>query len=235
MLSTLTLSRSESFPARRFSLKRFTYVAREDRGAAPVPQDCGHLVLELGEVLGAGRTGVVYAVNVIEAQSDVGRLNAGQELCVKIARPNRCRTLAREAWVYEQLEKTHCAGSVALWCFGFFSAELSSDELEDGASSDAFPLWKSIDFDRLPCGTDLGDSQSDDPLNDEVHADPEVATSPAGSRERSPWVDWKPDAEKSLLTVLVMARGGEKYSEYEDVALENRYVAHLPSLYSSSF
>ncbi|TFY60863.1 hypothetical protein EVJ58_g4879 [Rhodofomes roseus] len=42
------------------------------------------------------------------------------------------------------------------------------------------------------------------------------ADSPPGARELSPWVDWRPNPDAPLLSILVMARGGHKFSVVKD-------------------
>ncbi|KAH9930941.1 uncharacterized protein B0H18DRAFT_119547, partial [Fomitopsis serialis] len=177
----------------------------------------GHLTIELGERIGGGRSAVVYAATVVTATpredgapwtKDPFKL----ELCVKVARPNRCRSLAREGWMYEQLTENALQGVITPRCYGFFTAELARERAQ-------FPLWSSDDFDldRTP-----GDRKSDDPtcddplLDDDEEDDADDANSTPGGRELSPWLDWRPRPDAPLLSVLVMARGGSKYSVDED-------------------
>ncbi|KAH9842372.1 uncharacterized protein C8Q71DRAFT_200692 [Rhodofomes roseus] len=61
------------------------------------------------------------------------------DLCIKVARPNRCRSLAREAWIYEQLSEGVIQGVVTPCCYGFFAVELAPEQLP-------FPLWSGDDY-----------------------------------------------------------------------------------------
>ncbi|KAH9930945.1 uncharacterized protein B0H18DRAFT_1083677 [Fomitopsis serialis] len=152
----VALSREEAFPAPQSDFYSNKILNRPDWCAAEVPKNGGHLSLQLRERIGGGRGAVVYAA--------------------EIARPNRCRTLAREAWIYERLPE---------------------DDILDASSE----RRRSDDTSR------------DDPLRDDMRG---CDDSPPGGRELSSWCDWRPDPEAPLLAVLVMARGGRKYTLDED-------------------
>ena len=185
------------------------FVAHPTCPTASSPVDHTDLSLELGEYIGAGRSAVVYAVNVLatESKSDSNQpvvIMPSPELCIKVARPNRCRTLAREAWIYEQLAEGVHQGVSVPRCYGFFTTELCSDQLP-------FPLWSNDDFYR---GATWDDIDSDEPTHDDPLPDDDYSAIQAGQLgpgESSPWIGWLPDATKPLLSVLVMARGGRTY------------------------
>ena len=206
----IILSRREAYPARQFDYLADQYVPRPDWAPASLPQRGGHLHLELGERLGRGRSAVVYAARVIPADSDLPSSNPPlQELCIKIARPNRCRTLAREAWVYEQLTEGSFQGVMTPRCFGLFTASLSSDQ--------PFPLWSTEDYKYVNASDGADDDPTrDDTLPDDKPLQAEHINDPPGARELSPWVDWRPNPDAPLLAVLVMSRAGPKYSLDED-------------------
>lgn len=226
---SVTLSRKESFPSRQHHFVDEEYHQRSDWGAAPLPKETGHLSLQLGERMSFGRSAVVYAAKIIrgdeEAQHGASPTTASprdDELCVKIARPNRCRTLAREAWVYERLSDAKVQGVIAPRYYGFFATTVPSGRKR-------FPLWNSDDFilETVPPfgqNPDVEDPDRDDPTRDDPLPDdgplPEE-TSP-GCRELSPWVDWKPDRKAPLLSVLVLARGGPSYTDEDDTDKENQ-------------
>ncbi|KAI0716717.1 hypothetical protein C8Q76DRAFT_856140 [Earliella scabrosa] len=173
--------------------------------AARTPyKDRPRLSLELGERLGGGRTGVVYAARLVETPFTKEEEGAifDSELCVKIARPNRSRTLAREAWVYDQLTEGSFQGASVPRCYGFFTATLSPEQLPVG-------LWE-----RDPLEDD--DPTCDDPLPDDKPPRDQCVDEPPGSREESNWVDWKPNPDAPLLSVLVTARGGARYKDEDD-------------------
>ena len=225
ILEPLTLSRKESFPSRQRDFVAQKFYQRADWHAAPLPKDAGHLQvsLQLEERMSFGRSAVVYAAKIIH--DDMGEQHgvspttvspSDDELCVKIARPNRCRTLAREAWVYEQLSELAAPGAITPRYYGFFAATISSD-------MQSFSMWTSHDFhleieprfwdDADAQELNRDDSTRDDPLTDDKA---QVEDTSPGCRELSPWVDWKPDLNAPLLSVLVLARGGPSYTPDED-------------------
>ncbi|KAH9843536.1 uncharacterized protein C8Q71DRAFT_697385 [Rhodofomes roseus] len=208
----ITLSRADDFPARQYHFPRGTYRGRPDWEPSPRPKD-GNLALKLGERIADGRSAVVYAAEVLTTSDEHNVLRHDslppeETLCVKIARPNRCRTLARESWVYNQIHRGHMQGIITPYTYGFFTADLSSQQL-------TFPLWKSQDFslehhpvesrDDSTCDDSLPD---DDPLMGDEHR--------PGGREFSSWYSWKPDPDAPLLAVLVMSRGGATYTLEDD-------------------
>ncbi|KAH9930939.1 uncharacterized protein B0H18DRAFT_119532 [Fomitopsis serialis] len=216
-LGSTTLSRHETFPARQLDHGVSKQRNRPDWVAAQVPKNRGHLTLELGERIGSGRSADVYVAKVVTAiLRDDGAPGAesplSSELCVKVARPNRCRSLAREAWVYEQLAERALQGVITPNCYGFFTTTLAPEQLP-------FPLWSNEDsgVDARPRDKENDDPTRDDSLCDDVTWDRDECTGyPPGGRELSPWVDWRPDPDSPCVSALVMARGGAKYSVNED-------------------
>ncbi|KAH9928833.1 uncharacterized protein B0H18DRAFT_874518 [Fomitopsis serialis] len=227
MLSTLTLagdaipkpiilSRRLDFPSRQCDYDLDEYITRPDWQPSPLPKD-GHLSLHLGECIAGGRSAVVYAAEISTAY-EAGTIPLSnphpleQEFCVKIARRNRCRTLAREAWVCEQLRsRGQLQGVIAPRFYGFFTASLPDDQ-------SAFPLWDADDF-KLEIPDD--DPTCDDPLPDDEPLEEEYDNGPGG-RECSPWCDWRPDPNSPLLAVIVMSRGGATYTREDDADKANQ-------------
>ena len=216
LLEAINLSAATAFPARQYDCLQILYRPRTDWCARPPPRNRPHLSLELGECLGSGRTAVVYAARIVEiapvgSASDCPKPTVEDpELCVKIARPNRSRTLAREAWVYDQLKEGPVQGTCVPRCYGFFSATLSPEELPVG-------LWEGEPLEK------------DDPTRDDTLLDdkPHRVDNPnalPGARERSQWVDWKPDPDAPLLSVLVTARGGPRYTDEDEWDEDTQYV-----------
>ncbi|KAH9920203.1 uncharacterized protein BXZ73DRAFT_10228, partial [Epithele typhae] len=196
----ITLSRVESFPARRYNLGEGCFETLSGVWkAAYVPKNRGHLALELGDRLGSGRSGWVYKAEVVSVQPPEGQ-NAHpilcptkSALCIKIARPNRCRTLAREAWIYERLPEPH-------------SYYPSSEEETSPMPSDGDPTRD----DDLP---DDEHTPDDDPLDYEPkESDGEFQGSDA--RELSEWLHWisRPRRAAAFCRLLLMSRGGPAYS-----------------------
>ncbi|KAI0760395.1 hypothetical protein C8Q74DRAFT_1208306 [Fomes fomentarius] len=203
--NTITLSRAESFPGRQFDFRVHKWTQRPDWTPRHLPKDGAHLTLELGRRIGGGRSAVVYAAKInADAASMLMPRIPDEEICVKIARPNRSRTLAREAWAYEVLVGQGCLGVMVPRCYGFFTVDLSRDQL-------SFPLWSSGDFYLEEASSGLPDDpMCDDPLTDDDPYELDDSLGP-GTREISSWLDWKPDPAAPLLSVLVMARGGQSY------------------------
>lgn len=120
----------------------------------------GHLSLKIGERIGAGgRSGVVYSADILTATREGDGAESSellphaQKLCIKIARPNRCRTLAWEAWVYDQLSIMQLQGGIVPHTYGVFTTDMPPNRI-------TFPLWESEDLDlNLTC-----DDPADDPI-----------------------------------------------------------------------
>ncbi|KZV82126.1 hypothetical protein EXIGLDRAFT_778945, partial [Exidia glandulosa HHB12029] len=99
------------------------------------------LNLELGEYIGSGRSGIVFAVDT------TGTHGGLPPLVLKIARQERCQSVAREAWFYEELE---CLQGVVLpRCYGCFRLNL-----QDGQT---VPAWSAHELDDSDAGDDLVD------------------------------------------------------------------------------
>ncbi|KAH9843533.1 uncharacterized protein C8Q71DRAFT_3090 [Rhodofomes roseus] len=225
----ITLSRAGDFPACQYHSAHSTYRVRLDWEPSPRPKD-GSLTLKLGKRIGDGRSAVVYAAEVLTTSDEHNVLRHNllppeETLCVKIARPNRCRTLARESWVYDQIyRRGHMQGIIAPHTYGFFTADLSSQQL-------TFPLWSSQDFtlEHHPAGSQ-DDSTRDDRLPDDEALG--VHKHRPGGKELSSWDSWRPDPDAPLLAVLVMSRGGATYTVKDDAdeAMQEDMCAILDDL-----
>jgi len=209
----ITLPRQKDFPACQFDADAGMYRTRPDWQPSLTPHDhAGHLSLRLGDCIGGGRSAVVYDAEILTTSvSKEGYipLPPEEKLCVKIARPNRCRTLAREAWVCDQLRsRGRLQGVIAPRTYGFFAVELSRQQ-------STFPPWNTEDFEL--------DIPEDDPEDDPIRDDPlpgdrldEVYDEGPGGRELSSWCDWRPHSDAPLLAVIVMSRGGAVYTREDD-------------------
>ncbi|KZV88098.1 hypothetical protein EXIGLDRAFT_773065 [Exidia glandulosa HHB12029] len=98
--------------------------APRPRSNLPPPGNV-HLSLKLQRFLGHGRSGIVFAA---EQMTTAGTVNGENDaalfppLVVKVARRERCLSLAREAWFYDHLE---CLQGVVLpRCYGWFEMKL---------------------------------------------------------------------------------------------------------------
>lgn len=91
--------------------------------------------ISLGERIGSGRAGLVHEVTPVSLVS----LSQGEcpmalpPLVLKLARPNRCAFMAREAWFYDELELLQ--GVCIPRCYGWFEATLPQDGLR-------VPAWE---------------------------------------------------------------------------------------------
>jgi len=118
--ATATIARSPTLPAPRTSSEYYFLPNLSGWGSEPVELDGGETHLELLDLVSEGASSVVYSARVLPGPSH--ELNLLTEICVKIARPTRCRSLARDAWFYEQLDREEgYSGVVVPRCFGFFS------------------------------------------------------------------------------------------------------------------
>ncbi|KAJ3735410.1 hypothetical protein DFJ43DRAFT_863072 [Lentinula guzmanii] len=130
---SITLIREQSFPAKRYSA--------DEEGRAPVheqrwdaispPVDGLHADLQITDQLGEGRMGQVFAARLVGLKKSIhgetlpdGYIPLPSQFCIKLAKPEYIRSLAREAWFYEQLSKEGYLGAITPVCFGFFACRL---------------------------------------------------------------------------------------------------------------
>jgi len=216
----ITLARQDDFPSCQFDFTRSIYRDRPDWEPSPRPEH-GHLSLRLGKRIAGGRSAVVYAAEILTVSKPGGILPSDplpseRELCVKIARRNRCRTLAREAWFCDQLSLGQLQGIITPRTYGFFTADVSHGH-------HTFPLWDSKDFELKISDEDSQDDPTrDDPLPDDESLDEARCRKSPGARGRSPWCQWRPDPDSPLLAVIVMSRGGATYTRKDDADQHNQ-------------
>lgn len=86
------------------------------------PPGTDHLELRLGKRLGDGASAVVFEVDQVSGAQGSGYI---PPLVVKVARRNRCLSLGREAWFYEEMECLQ--GVVILRCYGWFEVAVEPD------------------------------------------------------------------------------------------------------------
>ncbi|KZV85873.1 hypothetical protein EXIGLDRAFT_775141 [Exidia glandulosa HHB12029] len=83
-----------------------------------------HLSLKLWDFIGDGRSGIVFEAEQVAPDGDASKF-VFPPLVVKVVRPGRCMSLAREAWFYDHLE---CLQGVVLpRCYGWFELESPLD------------------------------------------------------------------------------------------------------------
>lgn len=212
----VTLSRSESFPSLWYS-RGIKYMPPYPNSwaADPPPEDKAHLELILGKRIAEGRIGLVYEAHV----SRITEPNTGNKispvqfglpsnLCAKVAKSEHCRSLAREAWFYEQLsEKDGYQGVVAPRCFGLFTVSVNDGTDELGQPSSSIRPWTERDHDGVPLKDD-GLHIVPDWLNNDDNLD-YFADDASASKKYSPWNTWREDPSSPLLSLLVLERLGD--------------------------
>jgi len=219
--SPITLTRSEDFPPHKLDVADGVHVPTMRWGPSQVPRGAGHLSLRLGKHISGGRSGVAYEAEVLSSGTEESNIIPSdpspqeQHLCVKVARINRCRTLAREAWMYRKLGGLR--GIVAPHFYGFFAADLPETHRP------------------FPPKEDLVHLEQDDPTVDEFLPDDDPVDG-QGGRDRSKWCEWRPNPDAPILAVLVMSRGGETYSgkDHYDSSMQEDVRAVLLDLSRAS-
>ncbi|EIW83341.1 hypothetical protein CONPUDRAFT_102074 [Coniophora puteana RWD-64-598 SS2] len=198
-ISSITMNRGEDFPPHQFDLVTGSYVSMGKWGSSQGPQGAGHLSLRLGKRISGGGGGVVYEAEILTfgtKESGVAPshpLPLDQKLCIKVARPNRCRTLAREAWMYRKLGGLR--GVISPQFYGLFTASLSETQAP------------------FPPEEDLVRLKNDDLTQDEFLPDDDGPIDGLGGRDGSKWCEWRPDPEAPMLAVLVMSGCGPAYTQ----------------------
>ncbi|KAG5640785.1 hypothetical protein DXG03_007190 [Asterophora parasitica] len=204
---------SPSFPARRYT---DTYNNRppptvETWAARPTPLDSSSLEVSLTGLIGEGRIGVTYSARVNSARDASGldvTNSLPKEICLKFAKPPYVRSLAREAWFYEQLHKWQ--GISTAKSFGFFSTSVAQSH--SGMLADIVP-WK--ESKKVPRHQYHPDNDSQNHLKDYL---PDDAPDPRGCysdehgfHRDSPWKTWEHCPESPLLAVLALEKLGNHY------------------------
>ncbi|RDB28308.1 hypothetical protein Hypma_001302 [Hypsizygus marmoreus] len=216
----VTLNRSTSLPSNRTTFgPHLPCDEQEGWDSLPLPAHGLHLELELGEYLGNGRTSLTYVACVRHVSDSHGGvhinapLNASAELCLKLAKPTFCRSLAREAWFYEQLPEDEAyQGIIVPKCYGLFSAPKNSLSTPTGKDISIRP-WEEKGA-KLPLRYPEGSLQSkygDDLPDDWAYR----GFMDDGRRAKidSPWNSWRPNPESPTVSIFLMERLGEHYSE----------------------
>ncbi|KAK0203417.1 hypothetical protein DFS33DRAFT_798192 [Desarmillaria ectypa] len=237
----IALSRSQSFPAPRFVRSYVPLPRIESWAPLSPPNNGGHLEIELADKISEGRVGLVYSARVIH---DTTHSNL-PDLCVKVAKVEYGRTLAREAWFYEQLAvETGREGVISPRCFGFFTVPLKDCFDVKGQPVSRVEPWENIELFTPKTNYDDSD-ESDDEENTDEQDDSEdtnwwLSDDPPylekyfkdddGWKSGSPWNEWRSSPSDPLICVLVMEKLGEAYSspqEQEEEELDDiRDVVH---------
>ncbi|KAG5641257.1 hypothetical protein DXG03_005651 [Asterophora parasitica] len=205
----VVVNASPSFPARRYT---DNYDDRppptvETWAARPVPVDGSSLEVSLTGLIGEGRIGMTYSALVNSARDASGHDvvdSMPKEICLKFAKPPYVRSLARDAWFYEQLHEWQ--GISTTKCFGFFAAPVA----HNGTLAESVVPWKEAK--KVPRKNRYGSQfELKDNLPDEA-PDPQGCYSDEhGFHRDSPWRTWEHSAESPLLAVLAVEKLGSHY------------------------
>jgi hypothetical protein len=161
-----------------------------------------------------GQIGVTYSARVISATTEGGSdvtSTLPEIVCLKFAKKQHLRSLAREAWFYEQLAELQ--GISIAHCYGYFSSTFSKQqsldsivpwgEIECPYNPDDEPTsWTSPSADWLP----------DDPTDCDFH-------DKRGFKRDSLWNTWN-FAEGD--PVLILEKLGERCEEHWEEGEEPR-------------
>ncbi|KAI0060225.1 hypothetical protein BV25DRAFT_1917849 [Artomyces pyxidatus] len=96
------------------------------------PPGTSQLHGHLARFRGDGRAGIVFELDNVQLDGATADPVSVPRLVVKIARPNRLASLAREAWFYDEMECLQ--GSAIARCYGWFEMQLSPGQ--------TVPAWK---------------------------------------------------------------------------------------------
>jgi hypothetical protein len=168
----------------------------------------GCLELKLQTRIAEGRTGVTFSAQVISATMDGGGdilSSMPPTVCLKFAKQEFCRSLAREAWMYERLEK--CQGTSIPQCYGFFSSKMGQQSHSPHTTT--FVPWEDriYSFEETDEGPPPIWSPSPDWLPDDDGHSADDCDDPV--RTESLWNTWQRDNNDPTLAVLVLELLGE--------------------------
>ncbi|KAG7096470.1 hypothetical protein E1B28_003903 [Marasmius oreades] len=202
---SLSLQRNETFPAPRFIIGHPEGPNTTDPPGwfiNPTKPHSNTLVVELEEKLGAGRTGIAYSARIVDGGSSIPGSPRPTHVCIKFAMPYHCRSLAREAWFYDQLpEEQKFQGIITPRYYGFFTSSL-------GDVSTIVP-WEEGEVDMSLTAPEDYDEEGDlhpDFLPEDRLESTAVVVNDAYTS--SNWYDWQADPKNPLVSVLVLEKLG---------------------------
>ncbi|EAU87250.2 protein kinase subdomain-containing protein PKL/ccin3 [Coprinopsis cinerea okayama7 len=204
----MTLRASPSFPGAVWFQQDRAQPAPATWGPKDPSNFDGTLELCLVERISEGRIGVTYTAGVLSAVSlngrDVRSSLPSTTLCLKFAKPEFSRSLAREAWFYEQLSSLQ----VCIRALDGVDREVLFED------TDTIP----DNMDQYPSADWLTD---DVPEND----DQEIYEN-RPSKLDSPWSEWNQDHDaKPTISVLVLELLGEPCTGWKTKADKFAFVA----------
>ncbi|EAU85077.1 protein kinase subdomain-containing protein PKL/ccin3 [Coprinopsis cinerea okayama7 len=209
-LITVTLKASPSFPGAVWYQEDWDQPVPATWGPKDVSAFDETLELRLVGRISEGRIGVAYIAKVVSATrngADV-RTTLPPTLCLKFAKPEFSRSLAREAWVYEQLESLQ--GTSVPSSFGFYASTAAE---QPSFPNLEFEPWRNRevlfeDTDKVPSNID--EYASPDWLTDDVpeYYDEGTFGDPL-YKLNSPWFEWARLPDNPTISVLVLELLGE--------------------------
>lgn len=207
--------RSLSFPAPVHTKYLYDATIPEIIWSPLPPPTSGHLELQLENKFGEGTSGVSYAASVKSSTA----LDMPKRICVKWAKGEHCRTLARDAWFYEQLHRSgNCEGVITPRCYGFFTMKFEDllkgivgfgDDSDTEPDEDAdervlFKPWENLNSDE--------ESLLPDDASDGYTLCEKNFCDDADLKADSMWAWWSQrKGSKKLIAVLLLEELGSGY------------------------
>ncbi|EGO22370.1 hypothetical protein SERLADRAFT_440390 [Serpula lacrymans var. lacrymans S7.9] len=184
------------------------------RMTTPMPDLNGaHLEIELTGSISEGRIGLAYSARVIHNTADLDL----PDLCIKLVKPKYGRTLAREAWFYEQLAREPgYEGVVTPRCFGFFTVPLKDCLDVKGQPVSHIKPWENITLNLPePDPEDTDESAQKEDRDWWLPNDPSgldgFFKDDDGWKSGSPWNKWRASPSEPFVCVLVLEKLGKFY------------------------
>ncbi|EAU81071.1 protein kinase subdomain-containing protein PKL/ccin3 [Coprinopsis cinerea okayama7 len=211
--AAITLKVSPSYPSAIWFREHRGEPAPESWNSKDVSNAEGTLELTLLDRIREGRVGVTYTAKVVAAmRSDVDvRPTLPETVCLKFAKQEFSRGLAREAWFYEQIEPLQGV-SVPIF-YGFFSSPMVE---QPGFPNLEFTPWTNRKYsyedttDSPP--NNINQYPSQDWLPDDVppyRGRPSHNENPSGYQQNSPWYRWNYTQDNPTVSVIVLELLGE--------------------------
>ncbi|KAH6903236.1 hypothetical protein BKA70DRAFT_1194650 [Coprinopsis sp. MPI-PUGE-AT-0042] len=203
----LMLKPSVTFPAAPYKIKDKDKALPPSWDAKDITSAEGSLELRLLERLAEGRIGTVYPATILAATRGGVDITPTlpQNLCLKFAKKEFCRSLARDAWFYEQLQDLQ--GVAIAQSYGFYTSTVKEQDIENQGTFEAdFVPWQG--YRSIPKhDPEVSEwSSSMDWLPDDEKHNPPRYIEPGISdfKSRSPWNAWNLDEGNPIIAVHIM-------------------------------